>query len=114
MKLLSEVMPSVVDGLQTIHSLCFAKRRPFMAQLVRKDSPIHKEEEAPTLLSEDLATISFQSYIIAGLDPDFRPNESDIKGHLEHAVSEGFSTKRAESILAAWNEGKERWIKSST
>ena len=63
-----------------------------------------KSEEIPTLLSEDLATISFEGYRSRAFAPNYRPNEVDIRNHLDIAIKQGFSKDRAAKIIAAWNE----------
>ncbi len=76
-----------------------------MAQMKRKDTPILETEEVPTLLSENIATISVVGYISRSF-PDFKPSEADIKRHLDEAVRQGFDKSAAQQILKAWNEMK--------
>lgn len=104
--LISEAAPNTSDLFKKQQSLCILQRSRYMAQRFRNDSPILNGEEIPTLLSEDLHTIALGGYISRSCDPDFRPNENDIKTHLEKALSMGFSKDRADQILTAWNEIK--------
>lgn len=41
-------------------------------------SPIPKEGQLSSLLSEDLATISLAGYMSRAFSPNYRPNESDV------------------------------------
>jgi hypothetical protein len=105
--MLNEKMPDASDLLKKEQSLWTLQRLPFIAQRLRKDSPILKDDEIPTLLSEDLQTIALAGYISRSCDPDFRPNEMDIKTYLGKTVELGFSQDRANQIIKAWNEKKE-------
>jgi len=106
-RLLNKVVPDGAEQLEKAHSLSILKRSPYAAQASRKDTPIIKEEEIPALLSEDLETISFAGYLSRAFAPDYRPNEADIRKHLEKVVNYGFSKERAAQIIAAWNEMEE-------
>jgi hypothetical protein len=106
MQSISQAEPKVVGPLKELHSLAVMNRIPYVAQLSRKDSPILEEEQIPALLSEDLATIALEGYKSRALGPDYRPNEADIRNHLENTIKKGFSKERAVEILAAWNERK--------
>lgn len=107
-KSLNEAVPDMVDLLRRIHAQSAVARTPYLAQATRKDSPILKEEQIPALLSEDLVTIAGQGIVSRGFGPGYRPNESDIRSHIEKAVSQGFSKERAAQIIAAWNERKRK------
>jgi hypothetical protein len=113
MEALNKAVPEVAEQLELVHSCAVTERSPYLAQLMRKDSRIRKDEEIPTLLTEDSDTISFVGYQSIAFGPHYRPNEADIRSHLEHAVNEGFSKERAARILDAWNEGKTRWSQNS-
>ena len=103
-ELLNEAIPDGVELLKKAHSLSVFKRSPYIAHFSRKDSPISKDEEIPTLLSEDLETISLEGYKSRAFAPDYRPNEADIKKHLDTAIALGFSKRSAEQIINAWNK----------
>ena len=100
--------PKVKDNLETLQALASTERIPFLAQTKKKDTPILKSEELPTLLSEDLWEISILGDFSRKCDPDFHPNEMDVRSHLEQAIEQGFSKERAARIIAAWNEGKNK------
>lgn len=106
-KALNEKMPEGSGLLQKAKSLSSLNRIPYYAQMKKKDSPMLPEEEVPALLSEDLQTISFAGYISRSFGPNYRPNQADIRSHLESAVNQGFSKERAAEMIAAWNEKKE-------
>jgi hypothetical protein len=114
MESMNMTMPEGAEQLKLLHSYSVTERLPYFAQFMRKDSPIRKEEEIPTLLTEDSETISFEGYKSNAFGPDYRPNEAAIRTHLEKAVDEGFSKERAAQIADAWNEGRLRWSKDST
>jgi hypothetical protein len=103
-QLLNQLVPDGTDGMTSMTNLSSMARIYYFAQSWRKDSPILKEEEIPALLSEDLGIISLAGYMSRSFAPNYRPNETDIKNHLEQAVSAGFSKERAEQIISAWNE----------
>lgn len=103
-QLLNELVPDGTDGMTSMTNLSSMARIYYFAQSWRKHSPILKEEEIPALLSEDLGTISLAGYMSKAFAPNYRPNETDIRSHLEDAVSRGFSKERAEQIISAWNE----------
>lgn len=105
MKSLEEIIDDGENLLRQAQSLSIAIRSPYLAQLTRNDSPILKEEELPTLLSEDLETIAFEGYKSRAFAPDYKPNEADIKACLEKAVSEGFSKERSDELIDVWVEG---------
>jgi len=104
MQSMNEVMPDGADLLKQAQSQSALKRSPYLAQISRKDSPILKEEEISALLSEDLEAISFNGFVSRAFAPGYRPNEADIRIHLEKAVNQGFSKERAAQIIAAWNK----------
>ena len=106
MQQLISATPEVKETLEKFKSLSVMERNPYMAQMKRKDTPILKEEEIPTLLSEDLETISFAGYASRAFAPNYRPNEADIKTHLDVAIGQGFSKDRAREIMAAWNQNQ--------
>jgi hypothetical protein len=103
-ELLNEAIPDGAGLLKQAQSLSILKRSSYIAQVSRKNSPIHKDEEIPTLLSEDLETIALEGYKSRAFAPDYKPNETDIKKYLENAVTIGFSQESAEEIISAWNE----------
>jgi hypothetical protein len=86
---LAEAFPEGADLLRQAQSQSILKRSPYLALVTRKDSPILAEEEVPALLSEDLATISFQGFVSAAFGPGFRPGDSDIRSHLNQAIARG-------------------------
>lgn len=102
----NEVMPEGADLGKLLGSYSSINRIPFMAQLQRKDAPILKNEEVPTLLSEDLSTISFIGYVSRSF-PNFQPSEADIKRQLDEALRQGFDRDRAKEIMNAWNINNE-------
>jgi len=101
---LNEAVPNGADLLKQAQSLSTLKRIPYFAQFSRKDSPIYKDEEIPTLLSEDLETIAVAGHTSRAFAPDYKPNEVDIKNFLEKAVGLGFSKAAADQIISAWNK----------
>jgi hypothetical protein len=101
---LNRAVPDGADLLKQAQSLSMLKRSPYIAQISRKDSPIHKDEEIPTLLSEDLETIALEGYKSRAFAPDYRPNEAEIRKYLKDAVNRGFSKEAADKIISAWNE----------
>jgi hypothetical protein len=101
---LNKAVPGGADLLKQAQSLSMLKRSPYIAQISRKDSPIHKDEEIPTLLSEDLETIALEGYKSRAFAPDYRPNEAEIRKYLKDAVNRGFSKEAADKIISAWNE----------
>lgn len=102
-RMLNEAMPAGAELLQKARSLSQVKRTPYFAQLGRKDSPISPEEELAALLSEDLTTIGASGKYSRAFSPDYRPNESDVVAHIQKAVADGFSERRAARIIAAWH-----------
>jgi hypothetical protein len=98
-------MPEGKDLLEEAKSLSMTARIPYIAQLKRKDTPILPGEEVPTLLSEDLATISVMGFVSRSF-PDFKPCEEDIRKHLDAAVRQGFSREQAQRLINAWDEMK--------
>ena len=114
MESMNKALPEGADQLKKLHSLAVTERCSYFAQSMRNDSPIRKDEEIPTLLTEDSETIFFEGYKSSAFGPNYRPNEVDIKSHLDHAVNEGFSKDRAARILDAWNEGKSKWNQDNT
>jgi hypothetical protein len=113
MESMNKAMPEGAEQLKLMHSYAVTERWPYFAQSMRKNSPIRKEEEIPTLLTEDAETISFEGYKSNAFGPDYRPNEADVRTHLENSVNEGFSKERAARIADAWNEGRLRWTKEN-
>jgi len=103
-EILNKAVPDGADLLEQAQSLSISGRIPYFAQTLRNNSPIYKDEQIPTLLSEDLETIAFAGYISRAFAPDYRPNEADIRKFLENALTLGFSKESAEQIIAAWNE----------
>jgi hypothetical protein len=100
----NKALPDCADLLKNAGNLSALNRISYFAQFLRKHSPILKEEEIPALLSEDLKTISLAGYMSRAYAPNYRPNEADIRSHLEKAVSDGFSKEWAARIISAWNE----------
>jgi hypothetical protein len=105
---MGQTTPAGADLLKRGQSLSILKRLPYFAQFTRKDSPIPAEEEIPALLSEDLDAISFHGFVSRAFAPGYRPNEADIRSHLEKAISRGFSKERAARIINAWNEDRSK------
>jgi hypothetical protein len=103
---LNRSMPDAADLLRKAKSLSMTSRIALLAQMRRKDTSILSTEEIPSILSEDLETISTIGYISRSF-PDFRPCEADIRGHLDVAVKQGFDRKRAIELLSAWNRIRE-------
>lgn len=101
---LISAMPEMKQEFETVKALSSQQRIPYMAQIKRKDTPIPGEEQIPALLSEDLETISALGYISRTSAPELKPIEADITSHLEKAVNNGFSTKRADQIISAWRK----------
>lgn len=109
---MAEAFPDGAALLKQAQSQSILKRAPYFAQVTRKDSPIPPEEEVPSLLSEDLATISFHGFVSMAFGPSFRPSDTDIRSHLKQAVGQGFSKERAVKIIAAWDEGRSKGEKA--
>ena len=82
-KSLDKAVPGGAELLEKAKSLSCIDRIPYYAETKRKNSPILKEEEIPTLLSEDLKTISFAGYVSRSFGQNYRPNDADIRSHLE-------------------------------
>jgi hypothetical protein len=101
---LNEAVPDGADLLRRTQSLSQMQRLPYMAQASRKNSPILEVDKIPALLSEDLVTISLQGFVSRSFAPGYRPNEADIRSHLEKATNQGFSKERAARIITAWNQ----------
>jgi hypothetical protein len=101
-----KLKPEGKELLEKAMSVSRLSRNQYMAQSKRKDTPILQEEEVPTLLSEDLATISVCGLFSRSFAPNYRPNEADIKKHLDEAISQGFSKDRAKEIMDAWNHNR--------
>jgi len=108
-----ETSPDATDEtLPQLHSLLkemllkSSNRCPYLAQINKDNSPIPEDEHVAALLSEDLITIGIASYMSRSSAPDFRPNDNLVMTHLENAVRQGFSKKRADQIIATWNEAK--------
>lgn len=102
---LNSAMPEGKEMLAGAKSLSAIERIPYLAQRKRRDTPILENEEVPTLLSEDFATISLIGYVSRSF-PDFKPSKADIEKHLDEAVRQGFSNEQAQQILKVWNENK--------
>jgi len=100
---LNELMPQGAALGKKLSDLSAVHRIPFMAQLTRENTPILKDEQVPTLLSEDLSTISFVGFVSRSF-PGFKPSETDIKRHLDEVIQGGFDQACAEQIMNAWNE----------
>lgn len=109
MKSLGEIIDDGENLLKQAQSLSTLKRSPYIAQFSREDSPILKDEELSTILSEDLDTISLEGYKSKAFAPDYKPNEDEIKHFIEQAVTQGFSRDRADQILDAWMEGSNKY-----
>ena len=103
---LNKEMPEGADNLSKLNNLSSIKRIPYFAQVSMEGSPIPKEEQLSSLLSEDLRTISLAGYMSRALSPNYRPNENDVIDLLDKARKDGFSEVRASKIIAAWNEKK--------
>ena len=103
---MNKIMPDGKELLDQAMSLSRVERNQYMAQSKRKDTPILPVEEVPTLLSEDLDTISGFGLLSRSMAPNFRPNEADINRHLDEAIGQGFSKDRARDIMNAWNHNQ--------
>jgi len=103
MEYLNKKTPEGRHLLEEAHSLSVVARTPFLAQRKRKDTPILESEEVPTLLSEDLDTISVVGLASRSF-PNFRPSTADIKRHLDEAIRQGFDKEYAQQIINAWNK----------
>jgi hypothetical protein len=99
---MEKLIPDGKELLERAISLSRVQRNPYMAQTKREDTPILREEELSTLLSEDLATISVMGLWSRSF-PDFKPSELDARKHLDAAIGQGFSKERAREIMDAWN-----------
>jgi DNA-binding transcriptional regulator YhcF (GntR family) len=105
-KLIQSMNETMLEGkemLEQIKSMSAMERIPFWAQSKRKDTPILENEIIPTLLSEDLETISVIGYVSRST-PDFKPSEEDIKEHLDKVIRQGFNKERTQKIITAWGE----------
>jgi len=100
---LNASMPEGKELLEKAKSLSTMHRIPYLAQMKRRDTPILENEQVPTLLSEDFATISIIGYVSRRF-PDFKPSDSDVRMFVEKAVRHGFDEGTAQRILDAWNE----------
>jgi hypothetical protein len=102
--------PKHVKLMKELKDLSFcACNPPYLAQLIRPDTPILKNEHDAVLLSEDLETIKMMGIsnrLWRQYSPDFKPNEDDIKTYLDKAIKEGLDSNYAKEIMEAWNEIK--------
>lgn len=106
MKDLNEKRPESSHLLEKARSLSVLARTPFLAQHKRKDTPILENEEVPTLLCEDLPTITvigFASRSFSNFGP-FKPSTEDVRKWLDKAVRLGFDKEYAQQIINAWNK----------
>ena len=102
MEYLNEKTPEGNHLLEKAHSYSVVARTPFLAQHKRIDTPILETEQVPTLLSEDLDTISAVGLAIRTFS-NFKPSTEDIRKHLDEAVRQGFNKEYAQQIINAWN-----------
>lgn len=102
---LSASVPEGGDLLEQAKSLSTMRRIPYVAQILRSDTPILVDERIPTLLSEDQLTISLVGFVSRSF-PDFRPSSADINMFIDKAVLQSFDKRTAEQILTSWNEMK--------
>jgi hypothetical protein len=102
MKYHNEKTPEGSHLLEKAYSYSVVHRTPFLRQLSRKDTPILQSEQVPTLLSEDLASISVIGLASRSF-PNFKPSTEDIEKHLDEAVRKGFDKEYAQQIINAWN-----------
>lgn len=103
---LTSLFPSGAEQLKIISALSHIKRMSFLTQMTRSDSPILKDEQAPSLLSEDMETIKAMGLISRKL-PGLHPNEREIIECLEKAKNEGLKTDYTQKAINAWHEAKE-------
>jgi len=104
MRMIPDSTSETKELLEKYLSLARIERHPFLAQSVRKDSPILKDEQIPTLLSEDMQTIQDMGNIFSRMDT-MRPNRVDIEVFLANAVADGYSKVKADKFLKAWDAG---------
>lgn len=100
-------LPQGTKNIKDIHSLNIIESTPYLAQLKIKDTPILKDEELATLLSEDVNTIravGLQSRIF----DNFRPNSKDVENLLNIAIKEWLDKWYAKEVIDAFND-KEFW-----
>jgi hypothetical protein len=98
---LNEKKPEKSHLLDKARSASAVARTPFLRQLLRKDTPILENEVVPTLLTEDLATISAVGLASRSF-PNFRPSTEDITRCLDEAVRGGFDKEYAQKVINAW------------
>ncbi len=98
--------PEYSETITKVQALSYLERIPIMAQLNRPDTPIRKNEELASMLSEDLKTIEAIA-IPSGLwGPNYKPAKKEVLECLQDAVSRGFNRSKFDEILKAWRQGE--------
>ncbi len=96
-------LPQIAELLEKAYSLSITKRIPYFAQVGMKDTPILKNEELASLLSEDTETIKFAGNISRTFSPNFRPNSEDVQKLLNKAVKDGLDKEYAKKVISLFN-----------
>jgi hypothetical protein len=97
-------MPQGAELLKKGHSLSATQRIPYFAQAGMKDSPILKNEELASLLSEDMETIKVAGFMSRSFSPNYRPNSEDVQKLLDEAIKNGLDSEYAKEVTNAFNE----------
>ncbi len=97
-------IPQGAELLEKAHSLSATQRIPYFAQAGMKDTPILKNEELASLLSEDTETIKVAGLMSRSFSPNYRPNSEDVQKLLDEAVKNGLDTEYAKEVANAFNE----------
>ncbi len=97
-------MPQGAELLEKEHSLSVTQRIPYFAQAGMKDTPISKNEELASLLSEDTETIKIVGLMSRSFSPNYRPNSEDVQKLLDEAVKNGLDNEYAKEVTSAFNE----------
>ena len=96
MQSLNQAVPNGVDVLKSMYSLSVAARDPYSKQSTRKDSPIREGvKKYRPCFPKIWPPSQFEGYRSRAFAPDYRPNEADIRNHLDIAIKQGFSKERA-------------------
>ena len=94
--------PQLKEFLDEVNALSSVKRVPYFACLSRKDKPIRKDEELPSLLCEDYRAI-ISLGICSRVFSDFRPNQEDFIQAVNEAISQKVITRnQADDYIKAW------------
>lgn len=96
-------VPQGAELLEEAHSLSVTQRIPYFAQAGMKDTPILKNEELASLLSEDMETIKIAGFMSRSFSPNYRPNSEDVQKLLDEAVKNGLDSEYAKEVVDAFS-----------